>query len=84
MKAIHMVKMHHDMLLGRIIKTLPMGEWPGGLAIVTDVCPDPAAPEIVMTVQSQLYGTIGVFWDEDVFFLGTLPAGECPMEVVCE
>jgi hypothetical protein len=81
-----MVKMYSDpdVLLGRIIKTLPMGKWPGGPASITAVYPDPAAPEIVMTVHHEVHGTIGVFWDEDVFFLGTLPTGECLMGVVCE
>ncbi|MBE4471867.1 hypothetical protein HJ009_22760 [Vibrio parahaemolyticus] len=61
-------------LVGRTVITMPYGGWPGGLARVTEVNPDPAAPEISFNVQSiQTREEIGVFEDEWVFLHEELP-----------
>lgn len=48
-------------LIGRTVHTEPFGEWPGGLAVVTEIEPDPAAPEIAFQVKSEAHGKMGVF-----------------------
>jgi len=62
--------------LGREIFTLPMGAWPGGVCQIVEHEPDPAAPEIVMTVEHATAPDplgdnnpwrIGVFGHETVF-----------------
>jgi hypothetical protein len=69
MNAKQLVKREGDDLLGRQIKTRPMGEYPGGIATVYDLGHDPAAPEIVMNVVLPGWGTIGVFEQEEVDLL---------------
>ena len=39
-------------LIGRKVITPPMGSYPGGLAQVIEIHPDPAAPEIVFNVEN--------------------------------
>lgn len=52
-------------LVGKTIITMPVGLWPGGLAKVTELNPDPNAPEIVFNVRHAQTGEeIGVFDDE--------------------
>ncbi len=59
-------------LIGRKVITPPMGSYPGGLAQVIEIHPDPAAPEIVFNVENPAWrddnGThvIGVFGYEYV------------------
>lgn len=53
--------------VGAEVVTQPMGEWPGGVATIVKHDPDPAAPEIVMTVRMEGHGTIGVFEYEQVY-----------------
>jgi len=60
-------------LIGRTVKTREMGSYPGGLATVTEIAPDPNAPEIAFTVQHPTWrdkfcedGEIGVFGYEIV------------------
>jgi hypothetical protein len=53
-------------LIGREIHTIPFGAYPGGVAKVTELTPDPQAPEIVMQVEHPTFGSIGVFEDEPV------------------
>lgn len=60
---------HPEAALGDTLITEPMGEWPGGVARVTEFHPDPAAPEIVMTVEGEGLGEIGVFEYERVGWL---------------
>lgn len=55
-----------DMLIGRFINTPAMGAYPGGVARVTELLPDPDAPEIVLQVEHPTFGSIGVFEDEIV------------------
>jgi len=38
-----------------------MGDWPGGWAVITEIEPDAAAPEIVFQVEHPNHGKIGVF-----------------------
>lgn len=63
---IHRWKWHE--LIGRKIVTQPYGDWPGGVATITEVYPDPEAPEIVLQVKSEEHGEIGVFNFEEVEF----------------
>ena len=53
--------------IGAVVKTYPMGRWSGGLAYITELAPDPNAPEIVFNVKRIADGAeIGVFEDEVV------------------
>ena len=61
--------------VGDMIWTNPLGEWPGGYARITELAPDPGAPEIVFNVahisadiQAQ-FGDMGVFENELVMTL---------------
>jgi hypothetical protein len=60
-------------LIGRKVETFAYGEWPDCVAVITEVAPDPAAPEIVFNVKND--GThgelveIGVFDHETVGFI---------------
>lgn len=50
-------------LIGRKIETQQIGDWPGGLAEIIKLDPDPAAPEIVFNVKNK-HGEVGVFdWE---------------------
>ena len=53
-------------LIGREVLTVAIGEWPGGFATVTEIEPDPAAPEIVFQVRSEEHGEMGVFGHEPI------------------
>ena len=53
-------------LIGRTVKTSAMGEYPGGKAVITEIAPDPSAPEIVFQVCHPTFGEIGVFGNEAV------------------
>jgi hypothetical protein len=55
-------------LIGGTVNTIPMGEYPGGLAEVIELEPDPAAPEIVFQVKHPTFGEIGVFGYEPVVY----------------
>lgn len=57
-------------LIGRIVFTQPMGDYPGGAATIIGLRPDPEAPEIVMQVSHETFGEIGVFECEQVTLLG--------------
>jgi hypothetical protein len=62
-------------LVGKNVITQKMGLWPGGLAIVTELNPDPNAPEIVFNVRHSRTGEeIGVFEDELVVLKEELSA----------
>lgn len=74
MTAKQLIDIHGTSLIGQRIETEAIGEYPGGIAIVTELAPDPQAPEIVFTVQHPSYGDIGVFDWELVTLVGT-PAG---------
>lgn len=59
--------------IGKNILTQPYGAYPGGIAEVVNIHPDPEAPEIVMTVKHPTWtneegeSEIGVFDHEEVF-----------------
>lgn len=55
-------------LVNHHILTEKIGWWPGELANIKEVMPDPAAPEIVFTVENS-HGEIGVFADETVILM---------------
>lgn len=48
-------------LLGRQVVTPPMGSYPGGVSTVTEILPDPAAPEILFHIDHPTFGPCGVF-----------------------
>jgi len=56
-------------LIGKEIKTEPMGWYIGGIARVIDISLDPEAPEIVMYVDNPNFGEIGIFEYEEVSFI---------------
>lgn len=60
---------HGHELLGRMIHTESIGEYPGGPAVVVELEPDKAAPEIIFTVRHKTFGEIGVFEHEEVELL---------------
>lgn len=66
MKAIDILREYGQKLIGKVIDTEPMGDYPGGRAIITEILPDPNAQEISFTVKHESYGEIGVFWYEYV------------------
>ena len=66
MKAYQLVKSLGKELVGQKVVTEPYGEYPGGIATVTEIAPDTAAPEIVFQVNLPSWGEIGVFYHEDV------------------
>ncbi|MBI4695526.1 MAG: hypothetical protein HY749_16030 [Gammaproteobacteria bacterium] len=58
--------------MGLRIRTQPMGEYPGGVATISRIYHDPAAPDIVFMVRNPEYrrgAEIGVFEHEDVELL---------------
>jgi hypothetical protein len=69
MKANQLVQKLGQKLLGQMVNTPAMGEYPGGVATVTQIAPDQHAPEIVFQVNLPHYGEIGVFDHEDVSLL---------------
>lgn len=68
MKAIQMRAIHMDGLIGRKINTEEIGDYPGGVAEVIQLLPDPNAPEIVFLVRHPSFGEIGIFEYEEVSF----------------
>ncbi|MGL5994741.1 MAG: hypothetical protein ACRCZ8_14675 [Aeromonas sobria] len=63
--AEQMVAKYGNPLVGKTVMTFPMGLWPGGAATITELNPDPNAPEIVFNVKHSTTGEeIGVFYDE--------------------
>ena len=74
MLASKMLKDYGDALIGKIIHTEKYRDWPAQLCIITEVNPDPNAPEISFLVKSLnpfspfLNKEIGVFEWEEVEF----------------
>jgi len=66
MRADELLKKYGRDLIGKVINTNPMGVYPGGMAIITEIEPDSAAPEIVFYVYHMSCGEIGVFKEEIV------------------
>ena len=69
MKANQLVQKLGCKLLGQKVNTPAVGEYPGGVATVTQIAPDENAPEIVFQVSLPHWGEIGVFEHEDVSLL---------------
>ncbi len=64
MTAKQLTIIHGPSLIGRRVETEAIGEYPGGIATVTELAPDPEAPEIDFKVRHHNYGEIGVFeWE---------------------
>jgi len=64
--AWRLVNKHGAKLIGQQVDTPQMGDYPGGVATVTEIEPDPSAPEIVFQVEHPTFGSIGVFENERV------------------
>jgi len=69
MKANQLVQKLGQKQLGQMVNTPAAGEYPGGVATVTQLAPDGNAPEIAFQVSLPQWGTIGVFEHEDVSVL---------------
>lgn len=60
-----MIEVHGQSLVGKTVMTMAVGNWPGGMARVLNIQPDPAAPEIAFNVVSVASGDeIGIFENE--------------------
>ena len=59
--AKELAKREGENLLSREVLTSACGEYPGGMATVIELAPDPGAPEIVFNVRLDDWGEIGVF-----------------------
>jgi hypothetical protein len=71
MKAKKLVDLKGSDLIGCIVMTEAIGEYPGGRAKVIEIAPDPGAPEIVCNVKHPTFGQIGVFEFEEMDLLDT-------------
>ena len=69
MKANQLVQKLGPKLLGQKVNTPALGEYPGGVATVTQLAPHEQAPGIVFQVSSPQWGDIGVPGHEDVSVL---------------
>lgn len=70
MQAQTLIDTFGELLLGKQLITLPMGGWNGGMVEVTELKPDPNAPEIVFNIKHANTGEeIGVFNDQWVFMV---------------
>lgn len=82
MNAARLARQEGKFLVGRMIMTQPYGEWPGGLAVVTELLPDPGEPNIVFQVASAEHGEIGVLAHEEVALIPmTLPYEEAVLQL---
>jgi len=69
MKANELVKEYGVNLIGKKVWTEAMGDYPGGVAIVTAVNEDPGAPELVITVKHPDFESMGIFDWEDIYII---------------
>lgn len=58
MTAKLLLKQYGNQLLGRQIITVPMGQWPGGVAEIVKLRPDENAPEIVFEVRKHFEDSV--------------------------
>ena len=70
MKAKTLVRRMGKKLVGCLVGTDEMGDYPGGVAKVISLGDDPSAPEIVFNVHLAGWGNIGVLDFEQVIFHG--------------
>jgi hypothetical protein len=66
MNAKSLVQNLGTILLGQKVNTPAVGDYPGGVATVTQLAPDKKAPQIVFQVNLPGYGEMGVLEHEDV------------------
>lgn len=66
MTAEELVNLYGDDLIGEKIMTEAMGDYPGGIATIIEIHPDPAVAEIPIQVNNPGWGEIGVFHYETV------------------
>jgi hypothetical protein len=69
-------------LVGATVMTSVLSRWQGGKAIVIEITPDPAAPEIPLQVKHDTTGEeMGIFGDEFLMLeaatLGGSPVSAC-------
>ena len=72
MNAFQLMEWKEKDLIGMKVKTDPMGTYPGGVAMVTELRPDPEAPDIAFNVYNEAWTDdeggheIGIFIYEEV------------------
>ncbi len=66
MTALELLKKRGKSLVGRRIWSGMLGDYPGGEAVVVEIEPDDAAPEIVFNVRHPAVGVMGIFDHEIV------------------
>jgi hypothetical protein len=66
MKAQQLARKLGQKFVGHKVNTDAWGDYPGGIAIVTEMQPAKDAPEIVFQVSLPHWGEIGVFAHEEV------------------
>jgi hypothetical protein len=69
MNAIQLVQKLGQKLVGNKVNTPAVGEYPGGVATVIQMAPDPKAPDIVFQVHLPNWGEVGVLGHETVSLL---------------
>ncbi len=69
MLAEHLVANMGQRLVGREVFTERLGDYPGGFAVVTEIAPDPAAPDIACMVDHGSFGPIGIFGYEEIILV---------------
>ena len=52
--------------IGQVVQTEAIGEYPGGLAEIIEIYPDPAAPDIVCMVLHPIWGEMWILEYEDI------------------
>ena len=72
MFASGLLRLLGDSLIGCTVWTQAVGNYPGGNALVTEIQPDPAAPEIVFGVEHPTLGYMGIFEWEQVKLIALL------------
>ena len=69
MNAGELATKYGNKLVGLRAWTYPAGDYPGGVAVITAVYPDPEAPEIALNVRHPKVGEIGTFRYEEMFLI---------------
>ena len=62
MNAQQVLELWGGSLVGMIVHTPAMGDYPGGIAKVTEVLPDPSAEEILFIVEHPKEGKMGIYY----------------------
>ena len=69
MKADQLVQKLGQKLLGKKVNTQAASDYPGGVATVVQLVPDPKAPGVAFQVRLGQWGELGVCGHEDVSLL---------------